>query len=152
MTQWALLVGRILFGGYFFLSGINHLTQVRQMAGYAAGHGVVSPDLAVAGTGVLLLLGGLSVLLGLAPRIGLVLLVLFLVPVSFIMHAFWNVPDAQARMFDMVNFMKNMALTGAALGLMAIPVPWPFSADATLRKHWPAWTRWTGFDRHAHQT
>ena len=151
MAKWTLLFGRLLFGGFFLFSGINHLTQVRSLAGYAGSQGVASPEVAVAGTGVLLLLGGSSVLLGVAPRIGLALIVLFLVPVTFVMHAFWNVPDAQARMLDMVNFMKNMALTGAALGLMAVPIPWPFALDAFIRRRWPSWTRWTSFDRPAHQ-
>jgi putative oxidoreductase len=152
MMSWILLLGRLLFGGFFFLSGINHLTQAGTYVGYVAGHGVPSPGAAVIGTGILLLLGGSSVLLGVAPRVGLALLVLFLVPVTFVMHAFWNIPDVQARMFEMGNFMKNMALTGAALGWMAVPVPWPFALDALIRRRWPSWTRWTGFDRPAHQT
>jgi putative oxidoreductase len=152
MTNWTLLLGRLLFGGFFLFSGVNHLTEVKSLAGYAGSHGVPSPELAVVGSGLLILLGGLSVLLGVAPRVGLALIVLFLFPVTFVMHAFWSVADAQARMPEMINFMKNMALSGAALGLMAVPIPWPFSLDAFLRRRWPSWTRWTGFDRPAHQT
>ena len=152
MAKWTLLLGRLLFGGFFLFSGINHLTQVKSLAGYAGSYGVTSPELAVVVSGLLLLLGGASVVFGVAPRVGLALIVLFLVPVTFVMHAFWNVPDAQARMFDMVNFMKNMALTGAALGLMAVPVPWPFALDASIRRRWPSWMRWTSLDRPAHQT
>jgi putative oxidoreductase len=152
MTNWMLLVGRLLFGGFFLFSGINHVTAVDSLAGYAGSHGVPSPELAVVASGLLILLGGASVVLGVAPRVGLALIVLFLVPVTFVMHAFWSVADAQARMPEMINFMKNMALTGAALGLMAVPLPWPFSLDAFLRRRWPSWTRWTSFDRHAHQT
>jgi putative oxidoreductase len=150
MINSLLLLGRLLFGGFFLFSGIGHFNQVGMYSGYAASQGVPSAEIAVIGTGALLVLGGLSVILGFAPRLGLALLVLFLVPVSFVMHPFWNMADAQARSMEMVNFMKNMALTGAALGMMAIPVPWPVAVDALIRRRWPSWTRWSGFDRTPH--
>jgi putative oxidoreductase len=149
MTQWTLLLGRLLFGGFFLYSGINHLTNVGQVAGYAASHGVPSPELAVIVSGLMLVFGGLSVLLGLAPRIGLALIIAFLVPVTFAMHPFWDVTNAQQRMMEMVNFTKNLALTGAALGLMAVPVPWPVSVDERLGRRYPQWIR---FQRPAHLT
>ncbi len=71
-----------------------------------------SPKLAVAGTGVILLLGGLSMLLGVYPVVGIILLIVFLLGVSFQMHAYWKVDDAQMKQIDMINFTKNMALRG----------------------------------------
>lgn len=38
------LIGRILFGGYFLYSGINHLTQRKDMASYTAGKVFRSPN------------------------------------------------------------------------------------------------------------
>jgi putative oxidoreductase len=152
MTSWILLVGRVLFGGFFLLSGINHLTRVGMYASYAGGHGVPSPALATVVTGVLLVLGGASVLLGFAPRVGLALIILFLVPVSFVMHGFWNIADPQAQAGEMVNFMKNMALAGAALGWMAVPVPWPLAIDVWMRRRTTSSSRPPRMDRPAHQT
>jgi hypothetical protein len=43
------------------------------------------------------------------------------------MHNFWKLEDPQLRMADKINFMKNMALLGAILMLLAIPSPWPLS-------------------------
>jgi uncharacterized membrane protein YphA (DoxX/SURF4 family) len=142
--NWTLFVGRVLFGGFFLVSGLNHFTKLQQMAGYAAAHGVSAPEAAVIFGGILLFLGGLSVLLGLAPRIGLALLVVFLVPVSLIMHNFWAETGTQ-QMTDMMNFMKNTALTGGALGLMALRVPWAISVDELIHRKYPGWDRWTGF-------
>ena len=45
------------------------------------------------------------------------------------MHNFWAIPDAQAAAGEMVQFMKNMALTGAALMVSSVP-RWPLSLDA----------------------
>lgn len=86
-----------------------------------------TPSVAVALTGLMLLAGGLSVVLGVWPVIGLVLLILFLVPVAFIMHNFWAVEDPMQRQAEQVNFMKNLALAGAALALMYGASGWPLS-------------------------
>jgi putative oxidoreductase len=121
------LIGRIIFGGYFIFNGINHFMKINMMSGYAKMKGVPFPFFSVAMTGLLLLLGGLSVLFGVYTSIGLGLLIIFLFPVTFMMHNFWTVHDPQMKMGEMVNFMKNIALLGAVLMLLASPVPWPLS-------------------------
>lgn len=84
-------------------------------------------------SGVLLLVGGASVLLGARPRVGLAALVVFLAEVTPVMHGFWEVEDPQARMLEMNQFMKNLALLGAALALLSVPRPWPLSPGPRLR-------------------
>jgi len=123
----AFLIGRIVLGVYYLFNAFNHFRSLNMMAGYASSKGVPAPKLAVAGTGVLLLLGGLSILLGVQPTIGVILIVVFLVPVAFMMHNFWAVQDPQMKMGEMVNFMKNIALAASALMFLAIPQPWPLS-------------------------
>lgn len=124
MLNTLILLGRLLFGGFFIFSGINHFLQAGFLAGYAGTKGVPAPAAAVALTGVMLVLGGLSILLGAWPRIGVALIVLFLLPTSFVMHDFWSVQDPMQRAAEQVNFMKNLALVGAPLMLLAIPEPW----------------------------
>ena len=119
-----------LFGGFFVYNGINHLQHQQGMAQYAGAKGVPAAQQAVQATGLMLIAGGLSVIAGIKPRQGLATLIGFLVPVSLQMHRFWDEQDAQKRQVDQTNFMKNMALVGAALALMAIPEPWPASVDA----------------------
>jgi uncharacterized membrane protein YphA (DoxX/SURF4 family) len=95
------------------------------LSGYAASKRVPAPKLATVVSGVLLLIGGLSILLGVYPVVGVAALVVFFVPVTFWMHDFWAVQDPMQRTIQMVNFAKNLALLGAALMLLAIPQPWP---------------------------
>src|SRR3989344_8710498 len=121
------LIGRLIFGGYFLLQAWNHFMHIDGLTGYAASKGVPSPRAAVFVGGVLLMLGGLGVILGIAPEASLALLIIFLVPVSFKMHAFWKDADPNARMMERVQFMKNMALVGALLMLYAISVPWVYN-------------------------
>jgi putative oxidoreductase len=125
--EYLFLLGRILFGGFFLFSGFRHFTRASAMAPYAASKGVPAPRLAVLASGVLLVLGGLSVLLGVKPKWGVLFLALFLVPVSFAMHNYWADRDPQMRQMNEVNFHKNLALLGAALMLLAIPEPWLLS-------------------------
>lgn len=121
------LIGRIIFGGYFIYNAMNHLFLGREfMAGYAQAKGVSAPTGMVVFSGLLLLAGGLSMLLGVFPSWGIVILLVFLIPVSFRMHNFWS-EEGEARMNDMINFMKNMALAAALLMFYAIPQPWPYS-------------------------
>lgn len=125
--EWLLLLGRIVFGGFFVLSALNHFTNLGAMSGYAGSKNVPAPGAAVVLTAVLLLAGGLSVVLGVWPVIGLVLLIVFLVPVAFIMHNFWTIGDPMQRQGEQVNFMKNLALAGAALALMYSASEWPLA-------------------------
>ncbi len=118
------LLGRLLYGGYFVFSGINHFAKNEALAGYAASKKVPVPKLAVYLSGLLILLGGLGILLGIYIKISILYIVIFLVVVSFMMHNFWSTTDPMSKMMDMTQFMKNMALLGAALLLLSIPEPW----------------------------
>lgn len=122
------LIARLLFSAIFILSGLGHLTQTAAMAQYAGAKGVPAPRLAVLATGVMLIVGGLSVLLGFYVSIGAMLLVVFLLPTALLMHNFWTLKDPQARQNDQIHFMKNLALAGAAFliwyfwGLVDVPL------------------------------
>lgn len=122
------LIARLLFSAIFIMSGIGHLTQTDSMAQYAAAKGVPAPRVAVLLTGLMLIAGGLSVLLGLYVSIGAMLLVVFLLPAAVLMHNFWTLDDPQARQNDQIHFMKDLGLAGAALliwyfwGLIEVPL------------------------------
>lgn len=123
----AFLIGRILLGGYFVWNGFDHLRKLNALAGYAASKEVPFPKLAVAVAAILILLGGLGVLLGVYVFWSLMLLVVFMIPVTFMMHAFWKDTDEQARIANKIQFFKNLALLGAILMLFALPEPWALS-------------------------
>ena len=123
----AFLIGRLIFGGYWLMAALNHFKNLAHMSDYAKAKGTPLPKLAVAGTGVLLLAGGLSMLLGVYPPIGIGLLIVFLLGVSLQMHSFWKVDDPQMKQIDMINFTKNMALIGALLMFLLLPRAWPMS-------------------------
>lgn len=127
MTDILVLIGRLLFGGVFVYNGINHFSNRAAMTGYCAYKGVPMPSVSVVVSGLWLLIGGFSIMLGFRPEVGLILVALFLAGVTPVMHNFWAATDANTRLADTINFQKNAALLGAALVMLALPRPWPFS-------------------------
>jgi putative oxidoreductase len=121
------LIGRMLFGGFFLYSGINHLMQRKNMAAYTASKGVPKPEIAVTAAAVPLIVGGTSMLLGLKPKLGAIAILGFLAGVSPVMHDFWRNEDPNERMNNMASFMKNLALAGGALALLGVEEPWEAS-------------------------
>lgn len=121
------LAGRILYGGFFALAGFDHFRHVALMAPYAASKGIPAPRLAVLGSGSLIILAGLSIMFGYRPTWAVVLLTVFLLPVTILMHNFWTASNPQAKQIDEINFKKNVALLGAAWMLLLVPQPWPLS-------------------------
>jgi putative oxidoreductase len=114
------LIGRILIAFLFLGSALAHLTQTDAMAGYAQSRGIPAAKPAVLGSGLLILVGALLVLLGVWGDLGALFLVLFLAPTAFLMHSFWKENDAMAKQMEMVQFNKDIALAGAALALFVV--------------------------------
>ncbi|MBA2793563.1 MAG: DoxX family protein [Thermoleophilaceae bacterium] len=109
------LLGRILFAALFIGSGIGHLTDGENTKAYAKAAGAPARETTVPLTGVMLLVGGLSVLFGVFSDAGALLLFAFLGPAAFLMHAFWKVEEPGIRQIEMAQFMKNISLSGACL-------------------------------------
>lgn len=121
------LIGRIIVGVYFLYNAFGHFAGLHSLSGYAQSKNVPAPTVAVLGSGLLLLIGGLSFITGYEPTIGVTAVVLFLLPVTFKMHAFWNIKDPMQKMGEQINFTKNLAIMGGALMFLAIPQPWVYS-------------------------
>ncbi len=119
------LIGRIILGAFFINSGFNHFSNFNMIAGYASSKKIPFPKFSVFISGLFLLFGGLSILLGIYQVIGIILIIVFLLLAAFFVHNFWTLPKEQRQM-DKVNFMKNLALVGALLMLLQIQ-NWPYS-------------------------
>jgi putative oxidoreductase len=127
--RYAALAGRQLFSIIFIVASAAHFRSAT--VEYAAQHGVVLPGLLVPLSGIVALAGGLSVLLGYRTRLGAWLLVIFLVPVTLVMHNFWSVSDPVAFQVERALFLRNIALLGGALIIGYFGAD-PLSLDALL--------------------
>jgi putative oxidoreductase len=129
--RYALLAGRQLFSMIFIIASAGHFSQPAIES--AARHGVPLPDLLVPISGVIALVGGLSVLLGFQTRIGAWLLVIFLVPVTVMMHNFWASADPLTHQVERAMFLKNLTMLGGALVICYFGAG-PLSVDALLSR------------------
>jgi putative oxidoreductase len=127
--KYAVLAGRQLFSLIFIISSARHFSP--QGVAVAAAHGVPLPELLVPLSGIIALLGGLSLLLGFQTRIGACLLVIFLVPVTLMMHNFWSVSDPMTLQIEKAMFLKNVAMLGGALVISYFGAD-PLSLDALM--------------------
>lgn len=118
------VIGRIIFAVYFLEASYNHMSNVDKLAGFAEKKKVPQPKTAVIVSGFLLAFGGVSILFGAAPRAGIAALILFLVPVTYMMHSFWKEDDKQKRYHEQMSFMRNLMILGGLLMLLSVPTPW----------------------------
>jgi putative oxidoreductase len=111
--RFLVLAGRILFALIFLTAAPRHFS--REGVLHAAQLGAPLAGLLVPISGVLALAGGLSIALGYKARWGAWSLVAFLLPVTFIMHAFWRLQDPVLAHTQQAMFAKNISMLGAAL-------------------------------------
>jgi len=128
-TGVGLFAARLGVGAIFLVSALGKLAAWGGTVTYAGSKGV--PPILLAGATALELVGALSLLLGWRARHGAAALIVFLVPVTIVFHAFWAAQGAEVQM-QIVQFLKNVAIAG---GLVAIVVsgPGPVSVDARRR-------------------
>lgn len=132
ITAPVVLLGRLFFALIFLAAGPNHFNS--QTIAYAASQGVPLASIAVPFSGVLALLGALSILLGYRAKIGAWLIALFLVGVTPMLHNFWTVTDPMMRQMQMIMFMKNVSMLGGALLISQFGAgPWSLDAREKVR-------------------
>ena len=129
--KYLVLLGRLFFAAIFIMAGPMHFTKAD--IAYGASQGVPLASIVVPISGVIALLGGLSILVGYKARYGAWLLVLFLVPVTIMMHNFWAESDPAAKSLQQIMFMKNLSMLGAAM-LIAYLGSGPLSLDNRIHR------------------
>lgn len=116
------LAGRLLLANLFLVSGFEKLTGFKSSAAYMAAK---MPSLDPGLIKVLLVLtiaielgGGLMVLLGWQARWAATVFFLWMMPVTYIFHAYWGLPPDQMQM-QFIQFHKNLAIMGGLLLVIA---------------------------------
>lgn len=126
-----LLAGRILFALPFLMFGLNHLAKREGMTGYAEFKGVPLPGASVVISGIVLILGALSVIVGVYGDVGAIALGAMAALTAVLMHDFWSA-EGEEQQNEMVQFMKNVGLIGGAVILFAIFATFGESLDYTV--------------------
>ena len=118
--RYVLTVSRALVAIIFLLNGLGIISQA-QAAKELIGHGAppsMVPVLMFCARG-LEIVAGFGLALGIYPRLSAVAMLFFLVPATFIAHAFWQVAGTAAFTPQLINFLKNTAMVGGFLFIAA---------------------------------
>ena len=107
-------LARAFLGALFFISGITKIIGFGYVAGWMTGSGLPLASLLLAITIVIEIGGGLMLITGWQARWSALVLALFLIPVTFVFHAFWSA-DAASFQNQLTQFLKNLAILGGML-------------------------------------
>jgi len=132
-TSYIVVVGRLLYSAIFITAGFEQIDRAQETVAAAAKQGVPLAQIAVPVAAVIAIFGGVSILLGYYARVGAWLLVLFLVPVTLMLHNFWAVKNPTLAQTEQIMFMKNLSMLGGAL-LITYFGSGPLSLDARQKK------------------
>jgi putative oxidoreductase len=120
--RYALAISRVLIAIIFLLNGLGIISQAmaaKALIEHGAPASVV--PLLMLGARTIEVVGGLSLAFGIYPRLAAVALVAFLVPSTVIGHAFWQVDGTASFTIQLINFLKNTAMVGGLLFIVATP-------------------------------
>lgn len=111
------LLGRILLSFLFFFEAYDYFAYERLNKAAMIIYGLTwNQDFFLYGAILLLIVGAVTLLLGYRMRLGAVLLLIYFVPLTFIVHDFWNEPvDSTEYRLQSILFMKNIAIIGGLL-------------------------------------
>ncbi|MFK7937403.1 MAG: DoxX family protein, partial [Saprospiraceae bacterium] len=112
------LIARILISFIFLFEAYDYIRNFEETKMAMANYGISwQPNSLLVGAIMLLILGGMMVLSGYRSGLGATLLLFYWIPVTFIMHSFWNDPEATRQLAEM-HFMKNLAIIGGLLTVL----------------------------------
>jgi putative oxidoreductase len=112
------LVGRILMAVIFLFSGFGKITGFAGTAGFMTSKGLPMADALLVASIVIEIGGALMLILGYKAKLGAAALFLWMIPVTIVFHNFWAVPAGEQQI-QMIMFMKNLAMLGGLLYIMA---------------------------------
>lgn len=113
------LLGRILLSFIFLYEAYDSIFYFKETKKAMTAFGIdAHQNLLLYGAIFLLVLGGTLVLLGYRSGLGAFLLVLYWIPVTFIVHSYWQYPPDEQRI-QAILFTKNLAILGGLLLMWA---------------------------------
>jgi putative oxidoreductase len=106
--------GRTALGVLFFVSGLFKIVGFAGVAGWMASAGLPFASALLVATIAVEVLGGALLIIGFKAKWAALALALFLIPATFVFHAFWSAEPAQFQ-DQLTAFMKNLAILGGML-------------------------------------
>jgi len=108
-------LGHLLLSGIFIAGGWNAFAKPGPRVNKVADAGIPEPEQAVKLNGAAMVIGGLLLGLGIAPKLASLLLIGTLIPTTAVGHAFWKEEEGATRQQQLTQFFKNLGLLGGLL-------------------------------------
>lgn len=112
-------IGRLCLSGIFIVGGVEAFNAPGPRAGRVAGAGIPEPEMAVKVNGATMVIAGIMLALGVAPKAAAGALIGTLIPTTIVGHAFWQERQPQSQSMQRVQFLKNLGLIGGLLWVLA---------------------------------
>lgn len=112
------LIGRIFLATIFLFEAFDSIRYFKETKDAMTAHAVTwNQNFLLYCAIFLMVVGGLMVLTGYRSTLGAILLLMYWVPVTFIVHDFWNLTKEEGLREQSILFMKNIAIIGGLLML-----------------------------------
>lgn len=111
--------GRVLLSGIFVISGWEAFRNPGPRLPRVEHLGLPEAETLVRVNGAAMVVGGTALALGIAPRLAALVLAGALVPTTVVGHPFWEEDDPAARAQQRIQFLKNAAILGGLLLVVA---------------------------------
>ncbi|QLG49562.1 DoxX family protein [Natrinema halophilum] len=132
LSEAAFLLARALFALVVGYLALGNILDLESSVGYAKSKGAPLASVTVPLGSLGLIAGAIAVLVGVYPAVGALAVIVFLVPITGIMHDFWTL-EGQDRQNEQIHFLKNVGLIGGALVFLALSsVVWPLAVGVGL--------------------
>jgi putative oxidoreductase len=110
------LIGRLVLAYYFgVVAGVGHFKKDQMMRGYARQAGFPVPAVAGWVAGLWLIVGAVSLGLGIWPDLGSLMIGAFVIPAALFFHRFWTYEDDAQKASQTQLFYRNLVILGASL-------------------------------------
>jgi putative oxidoreductase len=105
-------LSHMLLSGIFVAGGADAFLKPGPRAGKVEAAGIPEPEQAVVINGAVMVIAGLALALGIAPKLAAIVLIGTLVPTTIVGHAFWKEETDAGRKTQLTQFFKNLGLIG----------------------------------------
>ncbi len=106
---------QLLLSGIFIYGGWGAFSKPGGRPKLVAAAGIPRPEQAVVLNGAVMIVAGLLLSLGIAPRIAAALLIGSLIPTTIVGHPFWKDEPGPEREKQLLQFLKNLGLISGLL-------------------------------------
>ena len=109
------LLARVCLAFIFLYEAYDSIFYFQETKAKMISYGLSwNPNFLLVAAIIILVLGGTLLLIGYRTSFGVFLLMLYWIPLTLVIHSFWNDPEPEKRL-QAILFMKNIAILGGLL-------------------------------------